>query len=455
MRRPWPTLICLGLMLLLSLSSAMAEEQVTLTLDEAARVALAKNPRIREVLARVGVAQAETEMAASPARTQATLLGDVTQIRQPPGAPTQAVIGGNVAQFQAGVSDPILRTAAVLRIRQLITDGGRVAAQIRSRKAMFQGARHEARAAWHQLYLDLAWAYLDALQAQREVKIAKSSVRIASRALEIAKIRFKSGDAPKGDVITAELPVAQAELELTQSESKLLSAQEKLNQIMGLPQDTPLRLVEPEPSPLASEDLGSAIKTGLERKPELLALEENLKAAGHSIRAAEKHNAPSLYVGGDVLPTSFPGTGLQAGYQVGFEFQWNFFDGNYSTYLTEKAKGQEKEAQAKLEQERATAERQIREGFRLLDLAEKTIKAGEFQVRSSRESLRIARAKYKAGLGPVFDLSLAQRELKRSQLAHAQGRYDRLRALARIRWSLGMDPLELDVLENEENPVGE
>ena len=76
---------------LLACGAACAEEPepstLHLKLEEAVRVALVKSPRIKQVLARLKIAQEQVEIAAAPSRPVVNFNGEIGRV-QPAQTPT-------------------------------------------------------------------------------------------------------------------------------------------------------------------------------------------------------------------------------------------------------------------------------------------------------------------------------------------------------------------------------
>ncbi len=434
-------LLAIGLLLIAPLR-AQESGPLHLTLEEAARLALAQNPQIRVLMARLGMAEQDVEIVSAPTRLRASIEGDLSYVLPPDGSPLGASIAGVNTDFRTQAVDPFTRTGANLKLRKLLYDGGRLAAAIEARRSDQEQVRQTARAAWHTLYFQLQEAYLLVLRLKARLEVARLGLNLARRSLETAEKKWRAGLAPKGDVVAARLPVADAGLVISKLENELQSALEGLNRLVGLPQATKLELGEPlEPAtPLPA--LEQALAQAYAEHPQLQALEAKAEGARKRLLAAKKDNNLNLVLAGDALPVAFSGQDLSLGYELGLRMEWRFADGGRSLHLATQADYQIQEAEAELEAEKQLIEQEVRKAHRDAQFALENQDVSRIRVRASEDVLRIAEARYRAGLGPLSEVRVARRSLLEAQTSLAESKYDLLQARAGLARALGVRPTE-------------
>lgn len=405
-------------------SAPPVQTKQSLDYENAPLVALAKNPRVTASLANVREAIAESEKAASPARPQGRL-----QLLGPP-----IPVSADNNTFR---SDFVLAPITV-ELRKLVYDGGRIAAQIDQGKAVARQTALNAQSEWHQLVFEVRRAYLEALKARAEEKLAREKLERAEEQLRRAEARFKVGKAPRGDVLSAALPVSQSQLNIDRTRKSSRKALESLNQVLGLALDSELELADPTLPSEALPDLEHCLQESFKQRPDLLALEHLVAADLKGVEAAELDNHPYLNFLLGVSGISQDRSVIGAiAYRGGFELNWSFSDGGKSKHMASAARAALERDTALWQEKQRVVEMEVREAYRSLELAVETHATEQLRVQQARDALRIAEAQYKAGMIQVYPVRQAQTDLYDTQLAEGQAYFDYFLALANLDLACG------------------
>ena len=176
---------------------------------------------------------------------------------------------------------------------------GRVRDLSTAARARYLATVQATRAFQLSLIRDVATAYLDVLEANERIRLAEATVESREHGLRIAQRRREAG-------VTSALEFHQAESLLTQAQTdlaavRLIKAQADtflVNLVGGrVPQNLPDAL------PLGQQTNGTALAAGLpselmESRPDILAAEEQLRAARANIGAARAAFFPSITLTG-------------------------------------------------------------------------------------------------------------------------------------------------------------
>ena len=398
---------------------------LNVTLPDACRIALSKSPRIGTSLARVRQSLAEAEIAAAPARPH----GGITVAGPPPPASLSAL------------RQNLVYTPVRVEIRQVLMDGGKIAAKIDQLKAQADSNSQQAQADWHQLHLDVSLAYLDSLRARANVQVAAESLEISEKQLHMVEKRFQAGDVPKGDILLARVPKAQAELEMTQAKAAARDKEEALNLLVGLPLDTPLQLSPPEQPPPLAQDLQQCMLQAKQQRPAVRALRIGLRAAEHGINAAERDNKPQLSLSAGFYAMSDTSSFIgQTGVAGGLELSWPIFDGGLSGSLTQAAKASRDQAALKLEEFERQSESDVRTAYRAMEVARVAEESSQLQEDQAQDAFRIASAQYRAGMVPFYPMRQAQVDLLKAKINRNGARYDYLATRLKLDFARGQEP---------------
>jgi outer membrane protein, heavy metal efflux system len=120
--------------------------------------------------------------------------------------------------------------------------GGKRAKRIAVGQAAIRAGDAELAATIAQVRNDVRRAYFDVLVTEAKLGVLRELQDLSQRATDAAQTRFDSGDAPRLDVLQAELALAAAQNEATAAEGLGAAARSRLNAVLGLPLDTTHRL---------------------------------------------------------------------------------------------------------------------------------------------------------------------------------------------------------------------
>ncbi|MEZ5960064.1 MAG: efflux transporter outer membrane subunit [Hyphomonadaceae bacterium] len=136
-------------------------------------------------------------------------------------------------------------------------------------------------------------AWVDLIQAQQLLALAQEDLTTRERALDLTQRRYDAGLVSSLNLRTARSQVASARALQAQAQDQVLISSRRLQAIMGRYPDGALRADGelPELAPLAAAGAPADL---LERRPDVLASEHRLRAAGFRIHEARAAMLPRL-----------------------------------------------------------------------------------------------------------------------------------------------------------------
>ncbi|MFN3464540.1 MAG: TolC family protein, partial [Terricaulis sp.] len=136
-------------------------------------------------------------------------------------------------------------------------------------------------------------AWVDLIEAQQLLALAQEDLETRERALDLTQRRYDAGLVSSLNLRTARSQVASARAFQAQAQDQLLIASRRLQEIMGRYPDGSLRAQGELPvlAPLAAAGAPADL---LERRPDVLAAENRLRAAGFRIHEARAAMLPRL-----------------------------------------------------------------------------------------------------------------------------------------------------------------
>jgi cobalt-zinc-cadmium efflux system outer membrane protein len=175
--------------------------------------------------------------------------------------------------------------------------GGRRAKRIAVSQATIHAGEAELAATIAQVRNEVRRAYYDVLVADARSTVLRELRDVAQRARDTAQARFDAGDAPRLEVLQADLALAAAENEATATEGVSVAARARLNAVLGQPLDTRQLLSTPIDTggPVV---MSAALELARAGSTELAVLDRQIEAQRARLMLAQALRAP------DVIPTA-------------------------------------------------------------------------------------------------------------------------------------------------------
>lgn len=432
---PW---IGLGL-ILLATSLAKAGAAETWTLPQILNHARTNSPDARLAQIRITAARAGLQQAEAAFWPRLQFQSSYTRTDNP-----MQVFGAalNQRSYSSSLDFNDVPDADNLNVRGLVTvplySGGRNAAGRESAQASAAAARWEAEAVHEDLAFEATRSFHMIHKTRRYLAAAEASVRSFVSNLNIASNRFEGGAALRIEVLDLEVRLAQSREELARARHAESLARRALRNLLGIEQGE-FEVAEVSPA-VAVPDPDSSFPS---RRPELLALREQARAAQAGIERARGGYKPNLHAFGSAdynRGWEFDGDGRS--YTAGVLLQWDIWDGQLTKGKVNAARAQ---LESVLEQERKVklaidldleqARLRHREAAERLAVTEKSVEQAE-------ESAVLTRARFEQGLVLASQLIDAETALTAARVRRAEAEADQSIAVAAWRKALGLPQLD-------------
>ncbi|HEY6895685.1 MAG TPA: TolC family protein [Rhodocyclaceae bacterium] len=408
-------------------------EDAVLGLADAVDAALCANPQTREAWANARAAAATLGVAeaawlptlSASATTEANRLGGQRS--------DQNSIAANLSWL---VFDFGGRSAAIDSARQLL------AASNATRDATVQAAFLNALQAWYTVHGNRA-----ALAAAQE------SERSAGESLKAAEARYKAGVGTPADTLQARTAWSQAQLTRIQAEGNLKTAEGALAAAIGRDAQRPVKIAAlPAIDPPASfeRDLDALVAEARRRRPDLRAAEAQLASAQAGISAARAAGLPNLSLGMSAGRSSIDNGPSAGSGSIGLTLTVPLFSGFATNYRIRAAEAQAEARAATRERLSLQVAQDVWNAWQALTTATQSVRSSADLLASAEQSEKVARGRYKAGVGSILDLLSAQSAL-------ASARQQRVQALygwnvSRATLAQAMGSLDLSLLQGDGTP---
>jgi OMF family outer membrane factor len=134
-----------------------------------------------------------------------------------------------------------------------------------------------------------------------------------------------------------------------------------------------------------------------------------------------------------------PGQTWASDNTLGLNLRWSIFDGGRARAQYRQSKQQAQENSFRFAETRDRLRYQVEEGFYQLRQANRNIQTTSREVLSSRESLRLARLRFQAGVSTQREVVDNQRDLTQAEVRYANALAEYNNNLALLRRRTGLD----------------
>lgn len=440
--------VCLLVVLALAGIPLTATAQDTLTLDRAVQAALAGNASVRAARASTAEAAAHVTEARSGFFPRVSFTESWQRSDQP-----VFVFSSLLAARRFGASNFAIDALnhpesigffhASAGVEQLIFDGGRQrsAAHAAALRRDIAGSTTDEVAAGVALATTQTFGRAVAANAAR--RAAEAGLSAAREDLARLERRRDAGMATDADVLALVVHVADLQQRVIQADGDGAVAQAELNRLMGAPVDRAFEIVEPPDVPDVlggTPDLAALLAEADARRPELrrAARAEQLAAAARTQARAAWMPTVAAQAAVDANGTSF--TDRASAWLVGGALRWTFSTGGAETAQIKAAAEAAARAHADYDAARAAVHVDVVTALRRLDTARARQAAGRAAVDQARESQRIIRDRFDAGLAGVTDVLRASTSVLDAEANRTASLVDAVVGAAMLRRALGRTP---------------
>jgi cobalt-zinc-cadmium efflux system outer membrane protein len=215
------------------------------------------------------------------------------------GIAAPALTANYVAAPQGGPSNTTI-TQSLTTIGGQIVLGDFLTSAPAVRQAYFTlaGAQFDLLDAQRSERIKVVGQYYDALKTAATVELRRQDYAGAESDLRAAQVRFHAGDAPRLDVVRAQVALANAEANLESARVDFANAQNALSVETGAP---PASFSKMTPAPfaaLAALSPGRAVERALAQRSDYLSALQAVHAEEAAVRAAQRSIFPAVTLSG-------------------------------------------------------------------------------------------------------------------------------------------------------------
>ncbi len=437
-------------------------------LSESLNLAEVNNPNLKAIASQVE--QAQSNLRAQIALWYPSINLNATSLPTYTGGQqfSNAGFGGSNTQLVAGnTTTSIWRMAAALEASWSLINPTRTP-QIAAARDEFEKAKNQYLIALRDLRLQVSQTYFDLQRSDDGVRIGQESVRASLVSLRDAKARYQAGVDTKLAVLQAETQLARDQQVLSDFLAQQDVARRALAAFLDLPQTvTP---TAKDPSGVIGTwqaSLQDSIVAAYTFREELDQALLDISIANSNANAQLAAVQPFLNIVNNLaagrssgalgVQTITPGTySWNVDNSLGLNMSWRLFDGGAARARYRQGKQRAEENTFRFAQRRDAIRQEVETSFYELEKNNRNITTTAREVISARESLRLARLRFQAGVTTQREVVDTQRDLTQAEVRHSNAINDYNNRLVELQRRTGLDQIVVCKAPSlpSEKPVG-
>lgn len=400
----------------------------TLSLADVVNVALANNPATREAWLNARTAEANLGSRRSAYYPEVDL---------------NATAGRTVIGASANPAASSTTVAPSLSLSYLLFDFGGRAATVEEARQTLIAADFEHNQVLQDVVLTAEQSYFQLLGAKALLDAQAATVKERQAELNTAEGRHSGGLATIADVLQARTALSQAQLTYETIEGNLRTIEGTLATAMGLPATTRFDLGT-LPANVATEETTHAVDTLIAQattdRPALAAARADAERARAHVEEVRSAYLPSVTVNSSAGRTFYLAPSYVGGtnaVSAGLGLRFPLFTGWRNVFDVRAARLQAELAQEDVRDLTQQIGLQVWSSYYALQTARQRIATSRDLLNSAQESVNVASARYREGVGTILDVLTAESSLETARAQEVQARADYLLALAELAHATG------------------
>lgn len=377
--------------------------------------------------------------------------------------------GGGTQLTDGLTSTSLWRMVAVLEASWSLINPTRTP-QIAAARDEFEKAKNQYLIGLRDLRLQVARSYFDLQRSDDGVRIGQESVRASLVSLRDAKARYQAGVDTKLAVLQAETQLARDQQVLSDFLAQQEVARRTLAAFLDLPQTvTP---TAKDPSGVIGTwqaSLQDSIVAAYAFREELDQALLDISIANSNANTQLAQVQPFLnivnslnggrstgYFNTDPVLVPQGNYGWNVDNTIGLNMSWRLFDGGAARARYRQGKQRAQENTFRFAQRRDAIRQEVETSFYELEKNNRNITTTAREVISARESLRLARLRFQAGVTTQREVVDTQRDLTQAEVRHSNAINDYNSRLVELQRRTGLDQIAVCKAPSlpSEKPVG-
>ena len=333
----------------------------------------------------------------------------------------------NNPDFSADTRSQQWKAAISIEVKWNLIDPARIP-EIASKRDSYEKARDNYKIKLENLKLEALKRYFEMQRSNENVVVGKQSVEASEINVRDARARFESGIGTKLEILDAEAQLARDRQFLIEKLSNQKINRRSLAEILNLPETI---------NPIAAENsmiigfwdasLEESIISAYAFREELNGLILDISINNNNANSALAASQPKVSIVNTLTSSYSQGQlavanpdmsnyGSVISNTVGLNATWNIFDGGKAKARYRYNKEKAEESKVNFTAERLSIRKEVEESFYKLEEANQDIFNAKKELIASKETLRLSKLRFEAGLSTQREVLEKQRDLTKAEV---------------------------------------
>jgi len=415
---------------LLSFGTAFSQ---ALTLDEAIRIGLEKNPNILRAQEDINVAKSQQLQARSALipkiEAKATYMPNSLEKTAVPEA------------FKSVMPDLDMTNEYSLELNfiQPLFTGGKIWYANQQASLNVSVSREKLRQTQNELILSITQAFEGVILAREYIQVMQEAINLTEENLQVIRARYRNGETLEFEVLRAEVELLNLKPQLIEARNKLELANSGLKFLLGMDPNEKLEVLGNLTPSEFNPDLNSCLQTALEKRPEVAQLNYQKEIVHHLVKSSQAGYLPDLAAVFQYTEQSFNhiNKGWEKGYNGLLVLSVPIFNGFYTHGKIKEAKGLLASVSIGLNQLKDGIRLEVEQAYLNLNQSREIVAASQETVKKAERSVEIAKAQYAVGYITSLDMMGARLALTQARTSYLKSLYDFIVAKAQMEKAMG------------------
>jgi outer membrane protein TolC len=313
---------------------------------------------------------------------------------------------------------------------------GRIREGIRAASAGVAATKEQEAGTQLDIKLNVAEAYTNVLRARRGLEVAESMVSsLEGHAIDVQNL-FDQGLIPRNDLLSVQVTLADARQQVLKARNALDVARATYNRRLNRSLTYAVELDEISPEPV-SGDLDALTDEAMAQRPELAGMENQSEALRHQAASVRAGQLPQIGLNGGNTWIHNEFLLHESVWSGTVGLRWNLFDGGQKRNQVKALKTTAESISQMREDAASGIALQVRQAW--LDVGEtrQRIQVTRNAVAQAEENLKVARDRYREGVGTNTEVLDAEALRTRTLTNDFNAVYDAVMAGIRLRRAVG------------------
>ncbi|MGA9293152.1 MAG: TolC family protein [Ignavibacteriaceae bacterium] len=416
-----------------------AQEEKTLTLDESLQIGLENSNMLHS--SKMKVNYADARLSEINTNMLPSLKFSAAYTRLSPITPF--VLNTPFGDFN--ISPNILDNYNLkLTLQQPIFTGFKLSSSSNIAEYNYKATEESYNKDKQDLIYNIKNAYWNLFKAKKVKEVTDQNVEQVKAHLMNVQNFYEQGLSTKNDLLKVQVQLSESELRQIDAKNAVKLARINLFNVIGIPLNTNSEI--PDSVDIQTSlvnDLDSYIEKALVNRPELKAIQYNIKAGEAGVTLAESSWYPQIYLGGNYYYSKpnqriFPAENkFKDTWDVGVSVQVDLWNWGSTTDKTDQAEAQLEEVKDSYKIVKDNIVLEVNSNYLNLEQSRDKIAVAEESVSQAKENYRVTDETFKKGLALNSDLLDSEVALLQSNTNYIQALVDYELARARLEKSIG------------------